>query len=171
MSEQNPTPASTEPAESEQTVTEDTTDATTDAQEADGDEAEDWRSNFDPKKAEQRINKLQSEAKNLRERAKTAEQKAAGADEKDKQISKLEAKTLRYEVGYELGLPRELVGRLQGNTRDELIEDAKALIELVGRPKAPAARKPVEALRGGGRPEQQPEERDVRKLAARMFQN
>ena len=142
----------------------------TEAPEADETE-EDWRSNFDADKAAARIRKLQSEAKNLRERAKTAEQKAAGVDERDQKITALEAKTLRLEVGFELGLPKELVNRIQGNTRDELIADAQALVELIGTPKVPAPRRPVEALRGGGQPEREPEETDVRKLGARMFSN
>lgn len=167
MSEQE-TQETTEPEGTEQ-VTEQTTDAEmTDALEADDDNAEDWRKNFDPSKAAARITKLQSEAKNLRERAKTAEQKAAGVDEKDQTITALQATALRYEVGYELGLPRELVNRLHGGTREELIEDAKALVAIVGSPKA-AQRKPVEALRGGGQPDQEPAETDLRKIGERMF--
>lgn len=139
-----------------------------DAQEAPEDDTPDWRKDFDADKAADRIRKLQSEAKNLRTRAKEAEEKAQGVDEKDQRITALEAATLRYEVGYDLGLPKELVGRLNGQTREELIEDAKSLLDLV---KAPVARtrKPVEALRGGGEPEQAPEERDLDKIGSRMF--
>ena len=162
----------TDAAPIEDATEDETIEATTDAPEADEGQADDWRSNFDAGKAEARIRKLQSEAKNLRERAKAAEQKAAGADEKDQKISALEAKSLRYEVGFELGLPRELVNRLQGGTREELIEDARALVELMGPTKASTTtRKPVEALRGGGEPDRQPEETDVRKIGARMFSN
>lgn len=165
MSEQN-----TEPEATEQ-VTEDTTDAeeSNDAQEADDDSADDWRKNFDPDKAATRIAKIQSENKNLRERAKAAEEKAKGADEKDTRISALEAENLRLTVGYELGLPHELAGRLQGATRDELIADAEALVRLVGTPKAAVTRKPVEALRGGARPDAPPEETDLEKIGSRMF--
>lgn len=141
---------------------------TTDAQEADEDEdGPDWRKDFDADKAADRIRKLQSEAKNLRTRAKEAEEKAKGADEKDTRITALEAANLRYEVGYDLGLPKELVARLNGSTREELISDAEALLKLVRVPTT--TRRPVEALRGGGEPEQEPEERDLDKIASRMF--
>lgn len=167
MSENTPEPEVTDEA-----IEEPTTDVEeTDAPEADEDETPEWRKNFDPDKAAARITKLQSEAKNLRERAKQAEQKAKGADDKDNRISTLEAENLRLSVGYELGLPLELAARLRGATKDELVEDARALVELVGNPKAPTQRKPVEALRGGGQPEKEPEETDVRKIGARMFSN
>lgn len=169
MSEQDST---TEPEVTDEATEEPTTDVEeSDAPEADEDETPDWRKNFDPDKAAARINKLQSEAKNLRERAKQAEQKAKGADDKDNRISTLEAENLRLAVGYELGLPLELASRLRGANKDELVEDARALVELVGTPKAPTQRKPVEALRGGGQPEKEPEETDVRKIGARMFSN
>lgn len=140
------------------------------APEADTDQPEDWRDNFDADKASSRIRKLQSEARNLRERAKTAEEKAAGLTEKDQRISELESLNLRYEVGYELGLPAPLVNRLAGSSREELIEDAKSLLDLVGSAK-PTTGRPKEALRGGGRPDAPPEETDVDKIGARMFHN
>lgn len=170
MSESTTTTADVEVSEQDATEeVESTTGADAEgAQEATEGEAPDWRKDFDADKAADRIRKLQSEAKNLRTRAKEAEEKAQGVDEKDQRISALEASTLRYEVGYDLGLPKELVGRLNGQTREELIEDAKSLLELV---KAPTTRtrKPVEALRGGGEPEQAPEERDLDKIGSRMF--
>ncbi len=140
------------------------------APEAEGDdEPEDWRSNFDPDKAGARIRKLQSEAKNLRDRAKTAEQKAASLGEKETRISELEAENLKYKVGYKIGLPAELVDRLRGKTEDDLVADAENLLKLVGGPKPAPGSKPVEALRGGGKPDTPPEERDVDKIGARMF--
>ena len=167
MSEQN-----TETIEPEGQVTDETTDAdTTDAPEADEDDSADWRKNFDPDKAAARITKLQSEAKNLRERAKKAEEKANGVDEKDQTISKLERTTLRYEVAFDLGLPKELAMRLQGDSKEEMLADAEQLVRLVGSPKPTQQRKPVEALRGGGQPEQEPEETDTRKIGERMFRH
>jgi len=166
MSEQDTQPEET------QDVTEDTTDAdTTDAPEADEDAEPDWRKNFDPEKADARIKKLQSEAKNLRERTKAAEEKATGVDEKDTRITGLEAKVLRYEVAFDLGLPRELADRLKGNTKDEMLADAEALVKLVGGPKTSASRKPSEALRGGGGAagDAEPVETDLTKIGERMF--
>lgn len=131
----------------------------------------DWRNDFDPDKARDKIRKLNSEAKGLRERAKTAEEKAASADKKDEQISALEATTLRYEVAFDLGLPKELVPRLHGSTKEELIEDAEKLLDLVSPAKRPATKRPAESLRGGGEPEREPEETDTRKIAERMFRH
>lgn len=164
MSEQDTTPEETP----EQDVTEDTTDATTDAPEADEDEAADWRKNFDPDKAAARIAKIQSENKNLRERAKDAETKASAIPDHEQKITALEATNLRYEVAFDLGLPKEIAMRLQGATKDEMVADAEALVKLVGG-RAPAHRKPIEDLRGGGAPEREPEETDLTKIGARIF--
>lgn len=52
-----------------------------------------------------------------------------------------ELKALKFEVAYDEGLPKELVGRLVGNTEEELRADAKSLLALVGEkgPKVPKA--------------------------------
>ena len=162
MSEQNP--------ETTDEVVEDTTPEPDqpDAPEADEQDEPDWRKDFDPDKAADRIRKLQSEAKNLRERAKTAEKKVGDVDTLTKERDGLAADNLRLTIGYELGLPMALAKRLQGATREELIADADELVKIAGA--RPVARKPVEALRGGGEPEREPEETDVRKIGARMFQ-
>lgn len=155
----------------EETVEQETgTQGQQDAQEATEDAEPDWRKNFDPDIAAKRIEKLQSEARNLRDRAKKAEEKAKGVDEKDQRISALEAQNLRYEVAFDLGLPKEIALRLQGNTKEEMLADAEELLKLFKAPAAPT-RKPIEALRGGGAPEQEPEEKDVRKIGERMFSN
>lgn len=139
-----------------------------DAPEAPDDDGPDWRKDFNPDKAADRIRKLQSEAKNLRDRAKQAEEKAKGVDEKDQQISALEARALRLDVALDLGLPRQIADRLKGNTREEMLADAEELLKLIKAPQA-ATRRPVEALHGGGTPDREPEETDTRKLAERMF--
>jgi hypothetical protein len=123
---------------------------------------EDWRKDFDPDKAAERIRKIQSENKNLRERAKTAEKKAEGADEKDQRITSLEAELLRERVGRRLNLPDELVDRLRGNNEEEILADAEKLVAIVSKP-TPGGGKPSERLRGGGEPDQEPEP-DLRKL-------
>ena len=163
MSEQDTQPEET------QDVTEDTTDAdATDAPEADDDDADDWRKDFDADKAAGRIRKLQSEAKNLRERAKAAEQKIGDVDTLTKDNGTLSSENLRLRVGYKLGLPMALAERLRGSTEEELIADADELVKIAGGRQAPT-RKPAEALRGGGNPEREPEETDLRKLGERMF--
>lgn len=130
----------------------------------DGDKGEAW----DPERAKKKIAKLNSENKSLRERANKAP-KPEDVQAKDQRISDLEATNLRLDVGYELGLPREIASRLQGNTREEMLADAEKLVELIAPTKRPSTRKPAEALRGGLQPDQEPEETDVRKIGERMF--
>lgn len=168
MSEQDSTTTEEAPEAAEDTTTDDVSAAEQEQQDDDA-QVEDWRKDFDPDKAAERIRKLQSEAKNLRTRAKQAEEKAAGADEKEQRIKALEAGLLRERVGRRLNLPDVLVERLRGDTEDELLADAEQLVALVTAPKATTTRKPAEALRGGGQPDKEPEETDLRKLAERMF--
>lgn len=123
---------------------------------------------WDPERAKRKIRKLNSENENLRKRVNEAP-KADDVKAKDQRISDLEAKNLRYEVGYELGLPRTIAQRLQGDSREEMLKDAEDLMEQIAPTKRPSSRKPSEALRGGLEPEKEPEETDVRKLGERMF--
>lgn len=163
MSEQDTTQPETDEGEEQDTGTQEP-----EAPEAESADEPDWRKDFDPDKAAARIAKVQSENKNLRERLKAAEPKAQAASEHEKKITALEAANLRYEVAFDLGLPKELATRLQGETKDEMLADAEALVKLVGG-RAPAQRKPIESLRGGGEPEREPEETDLKKIGARMF--
>lgn len=129
---------------------------------------DDWRENFDASKAAERIHKVQNENKNLRDRAKTAESKAASVDDLTRKNADLATQNLRLQVGYELGLPMALTERLRGATREEIVQDAQALVEIAGASKPTTSRRPVENLRGGGNPTQEPEELDLDKIAARM---
>lgn len=140
-----------------------------DALEADDDRDEpDWRKDFDAGKAHDRIRKLQSESKNLRERAKDAEKKAASLDDITKERDSIAAENLRLSVGYELGLPLALAKRLNGSSREELIADAEELVKIAGAG-VPRQRKPVEALRSGGEGDKEPEETDLSKIGSRMY--
>ena len=157
--------------DSESDGTQESTEKEAEPQEGKETDAEDWRKNFDADKASERIKKYQSENINLRNRAKEAEKKAEGSDEKDSKISAQEATILRYEVAFDLGLPKELAARLQGNDRDEMLKDAQSLLELVSNGKRPPSKRPAENLRGGGEPEREPEETDLSKIGARMFKH
>jgi signal recognition particle GTPase len=148
MSVQDTEAAETAEQEAEEQTTEEPQEGTEDQG------SEDWRSNFDADKAADRIRKLQSEAKNLRERAKAAEKKAEGVDEKDQRITSLEGELLRERVGRRLHLPDELVDRLRGSTEEEILADAEKLVAIVG--KARGGGKPTESLRGGGEPDEEP---------------
>ncbi len=150
-------------------------------------EPDDWKGEFDPERAKKTIGKLREELRaaksdkapqsekdekaisSLRKQLADLEGKAKAVDEKDQQISAQEATILRYEVAFDLGLPKELASRLRGNDRDEMLQDAQALLELVSAGKRPPTKRPAESLRGGGEPEREPEETDLSKLGARMF--
>jgi hypothetical protein len=139
-------------------------DETQESPEDDRDEA------WDPERARRKIGKVNSENKALRERATAAEKKAASAQDLEQENGGLKATVLQLEVGYELGLPLAIAKRLQGSTREEMLADAEALVELVAPAKRPPSNRPAEQLRGGGNPEREPEETDLKKLGARMFE-
>lgn len=155
--------------EAETTEVEDATqDTTTDEEQESQEDARD--DSWDPERAKRKISKVNSENKALRERATKAEKKAESVDELQQQTQTLGSENLRLRVGYELGLPMSLALRLQGSTREEMLEDAQQLVELVAPTKRPT-QKPTEALRGGLKPDEEPEETDPRKIAERMFRN
>lgn len=125
---------------------------------------------FDADKAREKLRKVNSEAKQLRERTKAAEEKAKDAEGKDTRITALEAENLRLRVGVKHGLPEALIKRLTGTTEEEILNDAEELMDLFGSKKPPTNR-PKENLRGGGDPTSEPEERDLDKLAKSFFDN
>lgn len=153
----------------------DATEAEVEEQSTDADESqspEDDRDQaWDPERARRKISKVNSENKALRERATKAEEKAASVDDLTKENGGLKATVLQLEVGYELGLPLAIAKRLQGSTREEMLADAEALVELVAPAKKPVTRKPTEALRGGLEPDREPEETNLSKLGERMFRS
>lgn len=117
---------------------------------------------WDPERAKEKIRKVNSENRALRERAAQAEQQAATVPELQAQTQTLGTENLRLRVGYELGLPLDLATRLQGSTREELIQDAEKLVALVAPNKpAPTTGTPVAALKPGATPEHNQSEDDV----------
>jgi hypothetical protein len=97
------------------------------------------------------------------------------------QTAEAEARALRAEVASAKGLPAGLGKRLQGSTREELEADADELLKIAKpskkddeddepTPKSSGGRSPrtapKERLRGGSKPDEEPDERDPRKLAA-----
>lgn len=129
-----------------------------------GTETEDG-AEFDADRALDKIRKLNSENKNLREAKKKAEEEAATVGDKDKRIKALEAENLRIRIGAKHGLPDALIDRLKGDTEEEILADAEQLLAVVAG-KRPPTNKPKERLRGGTEPAEEPEETDPRKLAA-----
>lgn len=122
---------------------------------------------FDPDKAREKIRKINSENKNLRQRAAEAEEKAKGIDEKDKKLSALEADNMRLRVAVKHGLPEQLVKRLTGTTEEEILQDAEELMELFGS-KQPPTQRPKEKLRSPGDPSGSADI-DVEKVVERVF--
>lgn len=117
---------------------------------------------WDPERAREKIRKINSENRALRERATKAEEQAATLPELQQQTTALGSENLRLKVGYELGLPFNLAVRLQGSTREEMVADAESLVALVSPAKpAPTAGRPVESLRPGATPENTQSEDDV----------
>lgn len=147
---------------------------------------------WDPERAMAKIRKANSENQGLRARLKELEEKAARLDElenankselqraaeareaAEKRARDAEQQLLRLEVALAKGLTPAQAKRLVGTTREELEADADALLEEIGAMTGPlpgdtVPRRPREALRPGGRGEPDPpEERDPRRLAARI---
>lgn len=122
-------------------------------------DADDEAETFDADRALKKIRKANSEARAQRERAKKAE---AGAGD-----AKREAALQR--VARRLELPDtaevdEFLSRLKGETADELADDAERLLSLMA-PKKNGTTKPKPRLRGGGDPEEEPDE-DIAKVIA-----
>lgn len=163
MSDQDVT--TTESEAVEETAEDATPNESQESQEdASGDKDEAW----DPERAKRKIAKLNSEAANLRKRVNEAP-KAEDVTAREQRIKELETAQLRYEVAFDLGLPKQIANRLQGSTKEEMLADAEALVELISPSKRPPSNRPAEKLRGGGEPDREPEETDLSKLGERMF--
>jgi hypothetical protein len=125
---------------------------------------------FDPEKAREKIRKINSENRTLRERAKKAETKAQEAEGKGEQLTKLEAENMRLRIAVKHGLPESLVKRLSGTTEEEILQDAEELMELVGGRKPPTQQS-KEKLRTPGSQTSSAGEIDYDKLAERALRN
>ena len=112
------------------------------AEQEDGDESqEDESTPFDSDRALRKIQKLNSENKNLRTRAQEAEEKASGSEELTKTNEQQASEILRLRVALKHGLPEALVGRLNGSSEEELLADAEELMGLFVA-KEPPSQKP-----------------------------
>ena len=149
---------------------------------------------FDQDRAMAKIRKANSEADNLRKRLKELEPLAkkaqeledankteaqrlveardqfkARADTAEVTLSKLEIALEAAPDGASLAQVRAVAKRVSGATAEERAADAAELYELLGATAKPTVKgKPREALRGGGDPDEEPEETDPRKLADRI---
>lgn len=142
---------------------------------------------FDEDRARKAIAKKNSENASLRKRLKELEPLAAKAKELEDagkteaqrltedrdghrtRADKAEAEAARLRVALKKGLTATQAKRLVGSTEDELEADADELLASFSpqdgpKPKPPAG-KPRPNLRGGGNPDDPPEETDPAKLA------
>lgn len=111
-----------------------------------------------------------SEEQKLLERIEAAEKRAADAE---KSVAEAQVDALRARVAASRGLSEAQAKRLNGSTFEELEADAS---EIFGEPKdpeevqpsRPSSRRPQPALKGGLDPEEEPEETDPLKLAAKV---
>lgn len=99
-----------------------------------------------------------TEAQKLSERAEVAEGK----------LQQIELNQLRRDVADEKGIPLRLARRLSGSTREEFEADADSLLEDFGPSTPPVRQRTRENLRGGGEPDEEPQETDPAKLAANI---
>ncbi|MDG4783256.1 hypothetical protein O7614_26705 [Micromonospora sp. WMMD961] len=125
------------------------------ADKPDAPEAEvDERDNELPEWARKKLTKANAESANYRTRLREAEAKLAEAktpQEMEAAIAafkdtnaKLERQILVRDVADEVGLPKELAARLVGDTREELVADAKNLAKF-----APTEEREPDELSGG----------------------
>ncbi len=93
-------------------------------------------------------------------------------DEARQQAESNGGELARLRAAMKYGLAEDDLDLLGTGTPEEIDERAKRLADRLGTAtKKPATRRPSESLRGGNDPEREPEETDLRKLGARMFQH
>jgi hypothetical protein len=110
--------------------------------------------------------KDKSEVQRLTDKAAAADQRATDA----------EAKALRYEVAADKGIQPKHLKYLTGTTKEEIEESATGIIEDFPEVYKTAkdedgkseSRRPQERLRPGAAPDEEPDETDPRKLAAKI---
>lgn len=134
-------------------------------------EADKWKSLS--RKHEREAKAALKRLKDIEDADKTEVQRATDKlTDAEKRAEQAELRALRLEVAAAKGLTPGQAKRLVGSTQEELEADADELLESFkpddksskGRPTG----KPRENLRGGGEPDEEPDETDPRKLAARV---
>ncbi|HET7388433.1 MAG TPA: hypothetical protein VFJ19_17405 [Nocardioidaceae bacterium] len=119
-----------------------------------------------------KISRANREAENLRKRLKEYEDRDKSDSEKltedrdshKSRADKAESELARYKVAAAKGLTPGQAKRLVGSTEDELAADADEMLAELGGTST-STTKPKERLRGGGEPDDEPEE-DISKVVA-----
>lgn len=113
------------------------------------DEQKPFEGEYDPQRARKLIDKLRNENAALKKQKDTPD---------DPEKARLAVENLQLKVALELGLPAKLATRLQGSTREELIEDAGDLMDTVApRKEEIKSQQPRPRLKGGSQPDAEPE--------------
>lgn len=148
----------------------------------DADDDQDDDAKDDDAKGRRAVKKKNSENVNLRKRLKAAEDRLREIDDAGKSESEKNAERLaelekqaadlpRLRVALRKGLTEQQAARLVGTTEEELEADADAYLEELGvtskTDKTDKVKtRPRTALKGGSKPDDEPDETDPRKLAA-----
>lgn len=82
---------------------------------------------------EEENKKLQKDLENLNlelsKKQTEIEEINTKSSEKDKEIENFKLEQMRFDTAFEYGIPRSFASRLKGNTKEELVEDAKSVSE------------------------------------------
>lgn len=97
------------------------------------------------------------------EKKTEAQRLAEDRDGHKSRAEKAEAELMRLQVGLDKGLTPAQAKRLTGSTKEELEADADELIATFGGSNKEPEGKPTPRLRGGGDPEEEPDE-DLSKI-------
>lgn len=128
---------------------------------------------FDPDRAWRAIQKQRESEKQLKAKLKEYEDRDKSESEKlaedrdshKSRADKAESELARYKVAAAKGLTPGQAKRLVGSTEDELAADADEMLAELGGNGSTSTTKPKERLRGGGEPDDEPEE-DLSKVVA-----
>lgn len=105
---------------------------------------------FDAERARRTIDTLRGEVRELKK------QKETPADDPEK--GQLSVENLQLRVALETGLTAKQASRLRGATREEMLDDAHELFEAFApRREEPKSQQPRPRLKGGAKPEEEPE--------------
>lgn len=132
---------------------------------------------FDPDKAWRAITKQRESEKQLKAKLKEYEDRDKSESEKltedrdshKSRADKAESELARYKVAMAKGLTPGQAKRLVGSTEEELAADADEMLADIGS-NSSSTTKPTERLRGGGEPDDEPDE-DIAKVVADIPRN
>ncbi len=78
-----------------------------------------------------------AKAKEEQEKLSEIERANKRAEEAESKAQRLERESLQRKAAEELGLPAKIAGRIQGDTYEAMIEDAKTLLDVMPKKSAP----------------------------------